>query len=332
MSKRELIRLLYKTILRQTIKVDNQPALKAVIKKPAALSHLIGRSSWYLPGQIKYKEATKHAFRIKYASEQEIHKAVELSFLAIRALSAANIWKLSSAPAVQQILSKDEYWYKPTSTLGPGTLLVAHPLMTNNDYPFNHSVILICAHDNQSTTGIIINKILNRKISRNFSELNENDNIKKRLFNGGPVDGEEYIKDFVSALQTSLALKPSNKITWQRTSTNDKIDYSKSFSVLHTFSEIKNIGYEVAPGLYWKILEDSHDIGELIDLYNTNGREFRIFYGVSKWTAGNCNEKSMKDLGFYQTLQRKQSYQHLLKKIKIFIPVTVDYIGVMLYI
>jgi len=282
MSRRALIQLLYKTLLSQTTLVDNQPALKAVIKKPAALSHLIGRSAWYLPGQIKYKEATKQAFRLKYASEQEIYKAVELSFLAIRTLSAANTWKLSNV-TVQQILSREEYWYKPSSTIGAGTLLVAHPLMTNDDYPFNHSVILICSHDNQGTTGIIINKTLNRKISRNFSELHENDSVRKRLFHGGPVDGEEYMKDFVNALQN--ALKPHDKIIYSR-STNEKIDYSKSFSVLHTFGEIKNSGYEVAPGLYWKILENSQDIRELVDLYATNRREFRIFYGVSKWTGG----------------------------------------------
>jgi len=256
--------------------------LKAIIKKPAALSHLIGRNSWYLPGQIKYNEATKQEFRTKYTSEQEIYKAVELSFLAIRTLSVANTWKLSNV-TVQQILSREEYWYKPNTTLGPGTLLVAHPLMTNDDYPFNNSVILICSHDQQGTTGIIINKTLNRKISRNFSELYENDSVKKRLFNGGPVDGEEYMKDFVNAIQN--VLKPSDKIIYQRP-TNDKIDYSKSFSVLHTFGEIKNSGYEVAPGLYWKILEDSRDISELADLYTTSGREFRIFYGVSKWTGG----------------------------------------------
>ena len=63
-----------------------------------------------------------------------------------------------------------------------GDLLISEPYLP--DHNFERTVILVCEHDEKNGS---IGFILNKPISSRLCDLLKNQNLKNRVFNGGPV-------------------------------------------------------------------------------------------------------------------------------------------------
>jgi putative transcriptional regulator len=87
----------------------------------------------------------------------------------------------------------------------PGTLLVAEPFML--DPNFRRSVVIICEHEAQGTTGFILNRPLEMNIQDLIPDFPES---KAAIHMGGPVgiDSLHYLHNVGSLLDDSQEIVP----------------------------------------------------------------------------------------------------------------------------
>lgn len=72
-----------------------------------------------------------------------------------------------------------------------GTLLLAHPNLL--DANFRRSVILISAHSEQGSIGVVVNRPINRTLGQYDAEMSNSLLADVPLFFGGPVDSQQLI-------------------------------------------------------------------------------------------------------------------------------------------
>ena len=72
-----------------------------------------------------------------------------------------------------------------------GSLLLAHPTM--NDGPFRRSVILLPAHDENGSMGIVLNQPLHKRVGEISSEFAFNSLSEVPVFSGGPVASDKLM-------------------------------------------------------------------------------------------------------------------------------------------
>ena len=95
-------------------------------------------------------------------------------------------------------------------------LLISVPHM--NDDIFGHSVIYICEHNLEGAMGLIINKPMDGisfKNLKNQNHINSDhfENIKMKLFFGGPILVEKIIALHTNELKIETAIPLNNKIS-----------------------------------------------------------------------------------------------------------------------
>ena len=72
-----------------------------------------------------------------------------------------------------------------------GSLLLAHPAMTEG--PFRRSVILLPAHDENGSMGIVLNQPLHKRVGEISAEFAFNSLSEVPVFSGGPVASDKLM-------------------------------------------------------------------------------------------------------------------------------------------
>jgi putative transcriptional regulator len=216
-TTKPVVRLLYRSLLRQAKNFDEKPLIKVLWERPLELKEKSDINQHFYTPTKSFTDEIRRRFRepLQFESVYDLNKSHDLGFFALRSMSSLyskfqkELSQLPKAPTAQVtsyvssdeasktgVLStklEDEYWAIPESKplIRPGLFLVAHPLLVNY---FQHSVIYICSHNEHGTVGLLLNKKLNRnnflKFFRIKHPLAKNLNRKQlRPFfsSGGPL-------------------------------------------------------------------------------------------------------------------------------------------------
>jgi putative AlgH/UPF0301 family transcriptional regulator len=166
MSK-QLMLTLYKDLLKKAKKFDNIPQLKACITPPE-LKEILGNDRFYVPTQQTFVQMVKDLFRKN--RNTPIEQGATLGFAVLKDLNNVENRMRDKLDKIELHQKKNienpaNIWAQATTVIQPGTVLITHP---GGDFEknkvimseFYKTVVVLTKHDNKSTVGFILNKLL----------------------------------------------------------------------------------------------------------------------------------------------------------------------------
>ena len=164
--KSDMLRTMYRCVLRVAKTFDNKPYLKAVYPLTNPVFQRIlgtGGSILYKPNSVSYVEKIKKEFRtVRERSKDELQAGFEIinhmkqihSSVNLISLEAdAAIWKLENQLNLDTRTSTYHAEIQPLPRIEPGTLLLSHPLAPSY---YDRRVILIVECQNDMVTGLVL--------------------------------------------------------------------------------------------------------------------------------------------------------------------------------